>query len=90
MAKTEHNEKVVTPDQGFYRRQSDEIVIAFALESKEDAKGQHLTIQWMGPTIPGRMSTEKQVRVGVERGCYNASRKALQDQVDSERANRTH
>lgn len=78
--------KIEAPSIGFYRRKiSGEVVTAFVLEASEDKKGQILLIQWIGKSIPGRMALEKDVRVGVDKGCFNLSLSALNAQIENER-----
>lgn len=71
---------------GSVRLRDDRIVPALVISMKDDSKGKKLTVQWFHDSVAGRNAVMQNVPVGVERGCFNMSEKALSDRFKIERS----
>lgn len=79
-------EKARKGQVGFLRRKDNSIAVAIVVAVKDDAKGQLVTVVWFGESVLGRNASEKDVRVGTGKGCYNPSEKALEDAIKIEQS----
>lgn len=85
-AETQEETKARKGQIGFLRRKNDEVVVALVIAVKDVGEKQVVTVQWFGETVLGRVAGDKDVEVGLGRGCYFPQEKALLDRIAIERS----
>lgn len=82
-AKLEDMQKAGVGKIGWLRLKDNRIVVALVISQSH--KDQTFTVQWFGDSVLGRAACITGVKEGVLKGCFNMSKKLLDDTIRIER-----